>query len=240
MSAKGCNARLARWLGAGLLALSALSTSGCAVFGTETLAEAARSSFADGMSPQIREQLIRLRDVPYGQLYMRFVGKEEAVFLLSEQNLQGGYDVWVGSAGVKLAMQGPFIHHTEGLLVDVTASQPVRDGAIWAYLRGETDEIRPQSPSVVWMKTSDTADWVEHTATVESIQEVLYSGFAYTGLALKIEERVSVTGLRGEFRRVYWIEPRTRSLLRMITPIGRDDRSIVLEWIRVPDRTAAR
>jgi hypothetical protein len=229
-----------KWLGASLIALIAASASGCAVLGTDTLADAARSSFADGMSPQINAQLIRLRGVPFGQLYMRFVGKEEAVFLLSEQNLQGGYDLWVGSGGVKLAMQGPNIHHTEGLLVDVTASQPLRDGAIWAYLRGETDEIRPQGPAVIWMTTSDAEGWAEHTATVESIEEVLYSGFAYTGLALKVEESVTVTGRRGAFRRLYWIEPRTRALLRMSTPIGLDARPVVLEWIRVPDRTDAR
>jgi hypothetical protein len=235
----GLRAR-ARAIGASLLVLSALSTSGCAVFGTETLAEAARTAFSDEMSPAIKYQLTRLRSVPFAQLYVRFVGKEEAVFLLGEQNIPGGYDLWVGSAGVKLAMQGPNIHFTDGLLVDITAAQPVRDGAVWAFLRGETDEIRPQSPSAIWMTTSDAEDWVEQTATVESIQEVLYSGFAYTGLAIKVEERVSVTGRRGEFRRLYWIEPRTRSLLRMSTQIGLDDRPIVLEWIRVPDRSDAR
>jgi hypothetical protein len=230
----------ARFIGVGLLSIAALSTSGCAVFGTETLADAARSSLSDEMSPEIKMQLMRLRSVQFAQLYVRFVGKEEAVFLLGEQNIPGGYDLWIGSAGVRLAMQGPNIHHTEGLLVDITASQPVRDGAVWAYLRNETDEIRPQSPSVVWLTTSDSEGWLEQTATVESIQEVLYSGFAYTGLAIKVEERVRVTGRRGEFRRLYWIEPRTRALLRMSTQIGADDRPIVLEWIRVPDRADTR
>jgi hypothetical protein len=230
----------ARVFGAGLLGLAAMSTSGCAVFGTETLAEAARTAFSDEMSPAIKTQLTRLRSVPFAQLYVRFVGKEEAVFLLAEQNVPGGHDLWIGSAGVKLAMQGPNILYTEGLLVDITAAQPVRDGAVWAFLRGETDEIRPQSAAVVWMTTSDTEGWVEQTATVESIQEVLYAGFAYTGLAIKVEERVQVTGRRGEFRRLYWIEPRTRALLRMSTQIGTDDRPIVLEWIRVPDRADSR
>lgn len=228
--------RIAAWI----LLLSSALLSGCNLFGTQKVVDAARVSFSSDMSPEIRRQLERLRDVPYGQLYVRYSGQEEAVFLLAEQNLPGGYDLWIGSSGVKLAMQGASVRYTEGMLTDITASQSVRNGSVAVFLRRESDEIRPQDPSIVWLKTSESDQWVEQTAVVESIEEVLYAGMAYTGTVLKVVERVWVTGQRGDFERLLWIEPRTRSLLRMSTRIGTDDRPIVLEWVRVPDRADPR
>ncbi|MGB0219090.1 MAG: YjbF family lipoprotein [Sinimarinibacterium flocculans] len=215
--------------------------SGCnALVGTSGLVDAARDVFSDDISPEIRAQLRGLRDIPYAQLYVRFAGTEEAVFLLAEQKLPGGQDLWIGSGGVKLAMQGPHVRFTDGMVIDIIESESVRDGAVWAFLQGETDEIQPYDPSVVWIKTSESREWIEQRAVAEQVQEVIYQGFAYTGPAIKISERVQVTGQRGEFRRLYWIEPRTRSLLRMSTQIGTDSRPIVLEWVRTPDRRDSR
>jgi hypothetical protein len=209
---------------------------GCNMLGFGGLVEATRDTFSNDMSPEIRTMLQRLRDVPYAQLYVRYAGTEEAVFLLAEQKLPGGQDLWIGSSGVRLTMQGPNIRFTDGMIIDIEGSESVRDGAVRSFLLGETDEIQPYDPSVTWLKTSEAEDWIELRAVADQVQEVVYQGFAYTGPALKVTERVQVTGQRGEFRRLYWIEPRTRALLRMTTQIGADSRPIILEWVRTPDR----
>ncbi|MES0872495.1 hypothetical protein [Sinimarinibacterium thermocellulolyticum] len=220
--------------------LVAAPLTGCNTLGIGGIVEAARDTLADDMSPEIRTYLRRLHDMPYAQLYVRYAGTEEAVFLLAEQKLAGGQDLWIGGGGVKLALQGPHIRYSDGMIIDIEASEPVRDGAVWSYLQGETDEIQPHDPSVIWLKTSESEHWIEQRALAEQVQEVAYQGYAYAGPALEVSERVQVTGQRGQFRRLYWIEPRSRTLLRVRTQIGTDSRPIVIEWLRVPDRRDTR
>lgn len=241
MTAERIRAGSGRRLAAAVvLVLVAGAVSGCAVGGVGMVVEAARESFADEMSPRIKRELSRLQEMPYAQLYARFPDREEAVFLLAEQNPDLGQDLWIGSGGVSLAMEGPNIRYTQGLSTDITASESVRDGAVALHMKRKVNEVLPTEASVLWLHAAAATDWLEQIGTIERVQEVYYQGFAYTGPAIRVSERVRTTGKAGSFRRVFWIEPRTRSLLRMETRIWPESRPIVLEWVRVPNRADAR
>lgn len=228
-------------LGAATLAAVSL-TAGCVAAPgyVELLKEAVTESFVEGMSAPVRNRLNQLREVPYAQLYVRSLSGEEAVFILAEQDRASGYDLWIGSSGVTFVMDRLYLRHTDGLLVDVEGSELVREGALLRYLHGEDVRIDVGDSSVMWLRTSASVEWQEQIGAIQSVQDVGYQGFAYTGPALRVVENVTVTGQPGGFERRYWIETGTRSLLRMETRLVSDAEPMILEWIRTPDRADRR
>ncbi|MDP9141791.1 MAG: YjbF family lipoprotein [Pseudomonadota bacterium] len=201
------------------------------------MTEAAQQTFAEGMSPAMRARIETTIDAPYAQLYVRLTGQEELVLILAEQKVGHSGDLWIGGGGVKLFIDNSLIRHSEGLLTDIVRTEVLRAGPVSAYLRGEVDVIDRHSPSVVWMQTSQSPEWIEQVAQVVRVQDVSFSSLAYQGPAIEVVERVQVTGLRENFDRVLWIEPRTRALLRMSTKMGKADSPLLLEWVRLPDRS---
>jgi len=231
--------RLRPLLRAAMLVLATAMTSGCVVTGVSPMIEAVRDSYRDDISKSMQRDLLRLRDIPYAQLYARFPDREEAVFLLAQQDPVLRQDLWIGSHGVSMVIQGPAIRSTSGLTTDIAAGEPLQPGAVAQYLAG-SGELRVGAQSVGWLQPAGSRNWIEQIGTVEQLQNVEYEGFAYTGPALRITERVRTTGKPGSFQRRFWVEPRARALLRMETRLLPDSGQIVLEWIRVPDRSDSR
>ncbi|MDD3764810.1 MAG: YjbF family lipoprotein [Nevskiales bacterium] len=213
---------------------------GCGIRNLDLVADSARNTFTSGISPDVAVGIQRLREMPYAQMYGRFGKREEAVFILAEQNKANGRDLWIGGLGVSLVMQGADLIATDGLAHDLVASESIRSGAVQLYLDGTADAVLPAEKSVRLLKASASDEWFEQIATVERVQEVYYQGLAYSGPAIRVTERVRTTGQRGSFRRETWIESSRRAVLRVHTQMSAASDPIVLEWIRVPDRADPR
>lgn len=228
--------RMVAALGRGLGALALVSLSGCAYVNLGPLPASVESSFEGEMSGFVALQLQKLRSMPYGQLYVREPSGRELVFILSEQDARRDLSIWQGSGGVSLTLQGPTIRQSSGMQVDVVRSETAQEGGLARYLARRTDELRVVDQGTTFVQTSESDRLLEQTSTIESVQQVYYQGFAYTGPALRVIEQVQTTGQPSSQRRVSWIETRTRSLLRMETPVAPDTDPVTIEWIRVPNR----
>ncbi|QHS09377.1 YjbF family lipoprotein [Sinimarinibacterium sp. NLF-5-8] len=189
----------------------------------------------EGMSSQMRRGFQHLLEMPYAMLYGRFSEQHEVAFILAE----GGQDRphhWVGSSGAELWTQHAHIRASRGLGDDFLRVEVIDEGAVSAFLRGYTEVMDPEHASVEWILPAGALQWLEHVGTVVEVTDVPYISFALNGRAWQVKERVQVTGQPGAFERIYWIEPTTRSLLKMRTQYAVDSAPITLEWIRVPDR----
>lgn len=212
---------------------------GCAINNVDVLVESIRDSFVDDVSDEMRGNIAKLQWMAYAQMYVRLPDRKEAVFILSEHS-KGEPDVWIGGNGVAIAFDAPLVSWTSGLDSDIDFSVPVKDGALAQYLRSASDDVFADAPSVVWMRRRGSSDWIEQVSWIEERQEVYFQGLAYTGPALRITEQVRTTGRPETIERRYWIETRTRTLLRMEGPLFAGTEPLVFEWIRVPDPSESR
>src|SRR5690606_36969865 len=135
-----------------------------------------------------------------------------------------------------LTLQGTTILNSGGMQVDVVRAETAQDGGLARYLARRTDELRVIEQGTTFVQTSESDRMLEQISTIESVTQVYYQGFAYTGPAMRVIEQIRTTGYPSTQQRVSWIETRTRSLLRMETPVAPDSDPVTIEWIRVPNR----
>lgn len=217
----------------------ALVLGGCAINHVGALVESIRESFVDDISDDMRRSIGQLQKMAYAQMYVRLPDRKEAVFILSEHR-KGEPDVWIGGNGVMLAFDPPLVRWTSGFDSDLDFAVSVKDGALAQYLRSMSDTIFSDAPSVVWVRRRGGNDWIEQVSWISDRQEVYFEGIAYTGPALRITEQVRTTGSAETIERKYWIETKTRSLLRMEGALLAGTKPLIFEWIRVPDPAAPR
>lgn len=208
--------------------------SGCR--GILGIPDPASESGGAGMSGNMRAGLHHLSQMPYAMLYGRFSDQEEMAFILAEQARHTMLDHWVGSGGVELWLEGSVIRATRGLGQNLLRVEIIDEGGVDAFLRQKTEKIEREHLSIQWAWLEGQPHWVECVGRIESIVVVPYNSFAFNGRAWQVTERVAITGEGEVFERVYWIEPVTRVLLRMKTRSFTTKESVVLEWVRVPDR----
>ncbi len=212
-----------------------LLISGCQINNIGLVSDAARATFLEDFTPATKRKLSKIHELTYAQLAVRWSDRQEVLFLLASRNKSLDEFSWIGGSGVKLSTQGPFVATTQGFASDIETSEVVEKGAIHAYLLRETDSLEAGKPSVQRIRNAKQQNWIQLVGGVTRVQLVYYQSLAFTGVVQEVRETVRVDGL-STLKRTYWIEPKTRSLLRIQGDLTEDLRNVVLVWTRVPDQ----
>lgn len=211
-----------------------LMQSACYITNVGTVADAAKAEFRQDLSPSVKKKLDRLSQLNYAQMIGRFPERLEAVFLLAEKSPKSSREKWIGGGGISLVTDRGFLVKTEGLLPGISASEIVRAGAIADFLSGKSESLADGNKSVQKIQDANLGQWFELTGAVEKSQDIYYESDVFSGLVKEVTEKVTVTGHSGSLKRVYWIESKTRSLLRVEGDFAPDLKNVSLIWLRVP------
>lgn len=154
-----------------------------------------------------------LTRLPYASMYLRVGGYFHALLLLGHVAADGT-QTWYGVDGLALQLRDGQVIHTRGLPVDILDSHAAGPVAAPAIDCGEALAVVAPEPLYYTQLRDRPGHFTELRESIDCRREAIVTP-AYTGPALRIDERVALLPGRRVQLRSRWFVEATGQLLRI-------------------------